>query len=128
MSTNFTLEFVDNYINIQLPADYEITPESRLEFWTAIGEAHKKYHCCRVLAASPTPPKRNMKQSDSLKSALQAAKASSELRVAFVFPGYDTDATTEFFINTAHRMGVRIEFFTNREEAIKWLGVDKNME
>ena len=124
MSTSFTLDFAGDYINVQLPADYEITPESRLAFWTAIGEAHKKYDCCRVLAASPTPPTRNMKQSASLKSAFQAAKASSELRVAFVFPGYSTDATTEFFINTAYKMGVRIEFFTDREAAVKWLGLD----
>jgi len=124
MSTSFTLDFAGDYINVQLPANYELTPASRLAFWTAIGEAHKNYNCCRVLAASPTPPIRNLKQSDSLKSAFQAAKASSELRVAFVFPGYSTDATTEFFINTAYKMGVRIEFFTDREAAIEWLGTD----
>jgi hypothetical protein len=121
MSTSFTIDFAGDYINVQLPANYELTPASRLAFWTAIGEAYKKYHCCRVLAESPTPPIRDLKQSDSLKSAFQAAKVSSELRVAFVFPGYSTDATTEFFINTAYKMGVRIEFFTDRESAIKWL-------
>lgn len=122
MSNNLTLSFTGDYIDVQLPAEYEVNPDSRREFWEVIGEALRKYKCCRVLAASPTPPKRDMKQSDSLKSALQAAKVSSELRLAFVFPGYQTDATTEFFVNTAQKTGVRIEFFTDRAEALKWLG------
>ena len=126
MSTEFTLSFNGDYIDIQLPANYEVTPESRQIFWAAIGEAHKKYNCCCVLAASPTPPIRDMKQSDSLRSALQAAKTSSELRVAFVFPDYQPDDTTEFFVNTAHKMGVRIEFFTERDAALQWLGVGES--
>lgn len=124
MSTSFTLDFSGDYIRIQLPAHYELTPESRKQFWEAIGNAHKEYNCFRVLAESTTPPKRNMTQVDSFKSALQAAKASRELRVAFVFPGYQTDDTTEFFISTAYNMGVRIEFFNDRESAIKWLCLD----
>lgn len=122
MSNSFTLAFAGDYIDVQLPAEYEVTPDSRREFWDIIGEALRKYHCCRVLAASPTPPKRNMKQSDSLKSALQAAKVSRELRLAYVFPDYETDTITEFFVNTAQKMGIRIEFFTDRAEALKWLG------
>jgi hypothetical protein len=124
MSTNFTFDFSGDYIRMQLPVDYEITPENRRQFWMAIGEASKKYNCCRVLAESPTPPKRNMRQTDSLKSALEAAKLSGEFRVAFFFKGYTTDETTEFFINVSYNMGVRIEFFTDRAEAIKWLTFD----
>ena len=124
MSDSFTLDFLGDYIRIQLPANYEITPESRQLFWEAIGEAHKKYNCFRVLAESPTPPKRNMTQADSLRSALLAAKTSRELRVAFFFPGYITDEITEFFITAAYKMGIRIEFFKEREMAIKWLCLD----
>ena len=121
MSTNFTLELVGEYIRVNLPINYEITPESRKQFWLAVGEAHRKYNCFRVLAESPGTPIRKMRRSDSLKSVLQAARASHELRVAFVFPGYDTDETTEFFIATAYKVGIRIEFFKQREKAIQWL-------
>ena len=124
MSANFTFDFAGDYIRMLLPVDYEITPENRRQFWVAIGEASKKYNCYRVLAESPTPPKRKMRQMDSLKSALEAAKLSGEPRVAFFFKGYTTDETTEFFINASYNMGVRIEFFTDREEAIKWLTLD----
>jgi len=124
MSTGFTLDFLGNYIRIQHPADYEITPESQQQLWMAIGEACEKYDCWRVLAESPAPPKRNMTQVDAFRSAGQAAKASSKLRLAIVLPGYHPDETTQFFMNSAYNKGVRIEFFTDREEAIKWLGID----
>ena len=124
MSTSFTLDFLGSYIRIQHPEDYEITPESQQQLWLAIGEACEKYNCWCVLAESPTPPKRNMSQVDAFRSAGQAAKISNKLRVALVLPGYHPDETTEFFINAAYNTGVRIELFTNREEAITWLGLD----
>jgi hypothetical protein len=124
MSTSFTLDFIDNFICIQHPEDYEITPESQQQLWGAVGEACEKYNCWCVLAESPTPPKRNMTQVDAFRSAGQAAKISNKLRVALVLPGYNPDETTEFFINAAYNTGIRIELFTDREEAITWLGLD----
>ena len=124
MSTSFTLDFQSNYIRIQHPEDYEITPESQQQLWGAIGEACEKYNCWCVLAESPTPPKRNMNQVDAFRSAGQAAKISSKLRLALVLQGYNPDETTEFFINAAYNAGVRIELFPDREEAITWLGLD----
>jgi hypothetical protein len=123
MSASFTLDIHDNYIQIRHPEDYEITPESQQQLWGAIGEACEKYDCWCVLAESPTPPKRNMNRIDAFRSAGQAAKISNKLRVALILPGYHPDETTEFFINTAYNTGVRIEFFTDREEAITWLGL-----
>jgi hypothetical protein len=124
MSTDFTLDFLDGYIRIQYPEDYEITPESQQKLWVAIGEACDKYNCWCVLAESLVPPKRNMTHVDAFKSAGQAAKVSRDLRVALVLQDYSPDETTEFFMNSAYKMGVRIEFFTDREEALKWLGID----
>jgi hypothetical protein len=122
MSTSFTLDFDSDYIRIRHPVDYEITPESQHELWGAIGEACRKYDCWRVLAESPAPPRRNMNQVDAFKSAGQAANVSSDLRVACVFPEYKTDEITEFFIKVAYNRGVRIEFFSNRDKALEWLG------
>jgi hypothetical protein len=124
MSASFTLDFLDNYIRIRHPEGYEIAPESQQLLWEAIGEACEKYNCWCVLAESPTAPKRNMNQVDAFRSAGQAAKISNKLRVALILSGYNPDETTEFFINAAYNTGVRIEFFTDREEAITWLGLD----
>ena len=65
-----------------------------------------------------------MGQIDALRSASQAAKASTKLRVAIVLKGYEPDKTTEFFVSSAYNHGVRIEFFADTEEALKWLGLD----
>jgi len=124
MSASFTLDFLDHYIRILHPEDYEITPESQQQLWGAIGDACEKYNCWCVLAESPTPPKRDMSQVDAFRSAGQAAKISNKLRLALVLPGYNPDETTEFFINAAYNTGVRIELFTDREEAITWLGLN----
>ena len=124
MSTAFTLDFICDYIRVRHPDDYEITPESQQQLWTAIGEASRKYNCRRVLAESPAPPRRTMNTVDAFKSAGQAANVSSMLRVACVFPGYRADETTEFFISAAYNRGVRIEFFSDRDEALCWLRVD----
>jgi hypothetical protein len=124
MSTDFALNFLGTHIGIEHPADYEITPESQQQLWLAIGEACEKYSCWRVLAESPTPPKRNMSQIDAFRSAMQAAKISNNLRVAIILQNYNPDETTEFFINSAYNTGVRIEFFTDRETALKWLAID----
>lgn len=125
MSTSFTLDFVSDYIRVQHPVDYEITPESQAYLWAEIGEACRKYDCRHVLAESSVPPRRNMNRLDAFKSAGQAANASSDLRVAFFFPDYQTDETTEFFITSAYNRGVRVEFFSSREEAVEWLVADR---
>ena len=124
MSASFTLDFLGDHIRITHPDDYEITPESQLKLWAELGEACDKYGCWRVLAVSQAPPKRDMSQVDALRSASQAAKASTKLRVAIVLKGYEPDEKTEFFVNSAYKHGVRIEFFANLDEANKWLGLD----
>jgi len=124
MSASFTLDFLGDHIRITHPDDYEITPESQLQLWSELGEACDKYGCWRVLAVSQAPPKRDMSQIDALRSASQAAKISTKLRVAIVLKGYEPDENTEFFVNSAYKHGVRIEFFTNLDEANKWLGLD----
>jgi hypothetical protein len=125
MSASFTLDFVNDYIRVLHPVDYEITPQSQEHLWAEIGEACRRYDCRYVLAESLTPPRRNMNRLDAFKSAGQAANASSDLRMAFFFPDYKTDDTTEFFITSAYNRGVRVEFFSDREEAVKWLVADR---
>ena len=124
MSSGFTLEFLKKYIKVRHQEDYVITPESQRQLWEAIGEACKKYRCWRVLAESPVSFQYRMSRSDVFRTAQQAAKISDKLRVACVLFGYNRDETIEFFINVAYKLGVRIEFFSDRETAIKWLGAD----
>ena len=125
MNSSFTVDFANDHIRVRYPTNYEITPENQQRLWTTIGDACRKYNCHRVLAESPTLPRRKMSQPDAFKSAGLAAKAANDLRMAFLYPEeYQTDQLTEFFISVAYNHGVRFEFFSDRENALKWLCAD----
>ena len=88
MSAGFTLDFCDDYIWIRHPAGYCITPESQQRIWAAIGEARKAYDCPLVLEETPETPECSMSKQDAFKSAMQAASAARDLRMACLYPGY----------------------------------------
>lgn len=46
------------------------------------------------------------------------------MSVACCFYGYAPDQQTRFFMDVSQNRGVRIEFFAEREAALRWLGVD----
>jgi hypothetical protein len=43
--------------------------------------------------------------------------------LACCFYGYAPDQQTQFFKDVSQNRGVRVEFFDNREAALRWLGV-----
>ena len=43
--------------------------------------------------------------------------------LACCFYGYAPDQQTHFFKDAAQNRGVRVEFFDEREAALRWLGV-----
>ena len=45
------------------------------------------------------------------------------LAMACFVQGHVPDEQTEFFKTAAMNRGVRVEFFSNREEALRWLGI-----
>ena len=126
MSAGFTLDFCDDYIWIRHPAGYCITPESQQRIWAAIGEARKAYDCPLVLEETPETPECSMSKQDAFKSAMQAASAARDLRMACLYPGYDADEVAEFFIKVAYNSGIRVEYFSSRDEALEWLGIEQS--
>jgi hypothetical protein len=122
MSTNFTIEFRDDYILVRHVAELEITPESSARLWSALAEACQTYNCSRVLREG----KINLRKMNWLSmydSATQAANVIPGLRVACCFEDHLEDDLTRFLQTVAHNRGVRIEFFSDRREALQWLGV-----
>jgi hypothetical protein len=66
-----------------------------------------------------------MSTKDAFDTALQAVSADSGLSMACYFPGYKTDEKTQVFVTVAYNRGVNIKFFSNRDKALEWLGIDK---
>lgn len=124
MSTDFTIEFRGDYIYVRHAADFEITPESTAKLWSALAEECGAYNCRRVLREGKFSL-RKMNWLSAYDSAIQAANVIPGLRVACCFENYVEDELTKFFKMAASNRGVDIEFFSDRQEALCWLGVEE---
>ena len=122
MSTDFTLEYRRKYIHARLGADYQITPEGMAEFWPALTVACKKYKCRRVLSEGSVS-KRHMSTMNAFQSAMKASQIIRGLSLACCFYDYAPDELSDFFKAVAKHRGARVEFFSNRKQALEWLGV-----
>jgi len=122
MNTNFAIEFCGTYIHVRLTPGYEISSESMNRLWIDLGEFIRTYNCHRVLAEGLMPSRR-MNMAGAFISGEQISQAVSGLLMACFFDGYKADELTEFFKTVARNRGTSIEFFSNRDEALQWLGM-----
>lgn len=122
MSTDFTIEFRGNYILVRHAPGFEINSQSSAKLWSALAVECKTYNCRRVLREGK-PGRRKMNWLAAYDSAVLATNVIWGLRVACCFENYAADEMTEFFKTVASNRGVEIEFFSDRQEALRWLGV-----
>lgn len=122
MSKGFTIESHSNYIHISFPPGTEITRESMGATCDQLTEICKEKGCFRVILEAPSP-KRKLDTTGAFESGTRLARIGSGLAVAMVFYDYQTDELTEFFKMVALNRGVRVEYFTDVEKALEWLGL-----
>jgi hypothetical protein len=122
MSTDYTLKLRKSYLHVQLPNDYEITPEGIQRQWTEIFDICKKNNYKRVLFEGKAP-KRSIKTMDAFQTAADLAHSGLGLSVSFCFYDYTADDISRFFVNVAENRGAKVKFFSNKSEALRWLGV-----
>jgi hypothetical protein len=123
MSTDFTIEFRLTYLHIQNAPDYEITPESANRRWTALASACATFNCKRVLWEGKVAARR-LTVPEVYNSAKQLADIAPGLKLACCLEGHTPDELSEFYKSVASNRGAQIQFFSNREDALKWLGAD----
>jgi hypothetical protein len=123
MSTDFTIEFRLTYLHIQNSLDYEITPEGASRRWTALATACATFNCNRVLWEGKVAARR-LTISEVYNSASQLADIAPGLKLACYLVDYIPDDLSEFYKQVAFNRGTQIQFFSNREAALKWLGID----
>lgn len=124
MSADFSLEFNGKYIHIIHAPDYEISPESNDKMYKELSQACKKYKCRKVLAESSSQ-KRRISSMDAYQSGVQASESIPGLTLAICIYDYTPDETTQFFKNVAYNRGAQIEFFSDKQKALDWLGIDR---
>jgi len=124
MAADYTLKVRKNYLHVQLPNDYEITPEEIQRQWTEIFDVCKKNNCRRILFEGKTP-KRSIKTMDAFQAAVSLADSGLGLSISFCFYNYTPDDISRFFVNVAENRGVRVNFFSNKSDALRWLGISR---
>ena len=122
LDSEATLELREGYLYARLVPGFEITPERMSRLWQSIGEACVRHGMRRVLTEG-TVVGRRMTTMDSFENAAVAARLVPGLAMACFVQGHIHDEQTEFFKIAAMNRGVRIEFFNNRDEALRWLGI-----
>ncbi|MEP6902807.1 MAG: hypothetical protein ABJA66_13730 [Actinomycetota bacterium] len=100
-----------------------ILPEDLEGLWLNLAEACKTYDCNRVLNEGNLDLSK-LRAFDSYNAGSQAGEISG-LRMACFFPNYQHDEKFEFFKAVAANRGAKIKFFTDKAEALKWLGIDE---
>jgi hypothetical protein len=121
LSTDFEIFFRGSYVHILLAENYEITPQGIEKIWKATAEACRAYNCKKVLSEGKIHS-RKLKAWDAYSSGAQTSEVLG-LRQACLFYNYQPDYMSDFFKTVSANRGTTIEFFTNKDEALKWLGV-----
>jgi len=122
LDSEITLEVREGYLYARLVPGFEINPERMNRLWQAVGDACLKSGMRRVLTEG-TVSGRRMTTMDSFENAAAAARLVPGLAMACFVQGHVSDEQTEFFKIAAMNRGVRVEFFSNRDEALRWLGI-----
>lgn len=125
MGNEIEIEFKDDHIHIRHGEGFRITPDGMEAFYTLLAKTCDKYGCSRVFAEGPAPI-REMDTVGAFRSGVQAAEAVPNLWLAICFQDYETDELSDLFKNAARNRGVFVKFFSDREQAHRWLGVGVN--
>ena len=113
------ITFCENYLHIMHPDNFVLLSEAIEGLWQNLYKACAAYHCNRVLNEGPVDLSQ-LRAFDSYTAGSHAGEIEG-LRMACLFYDYEPDERAEFFKAVAANRGAQVEFFTDREDALKWL-------
>lgn len=122
MVNDVKIEYKGDHLHIRHGEGFRITNDAMDAFWAMLAEACEKYECSRVYAEGPAP-ERDMDTVGAFRSGVQAAESARDLWLAICFEGYEPDELSDLFKNAARNRGVHVKFFSDKEQAHRWLGV-----
>ena len=122
MSTDFKLTPHADYVHVALAPGYEIRPGGLTELMMSLSDVCARQGQRRVLIEG-TVAARRMGTMDSFGAGALAGSMLTGARIACCFYGYAPDEQSQFFKDVAQNRGVRVDFFHDRDAALRWLGL-----
>jgi hypothetical protein len=122
MTTDFKLTPHADYLHVALAPGYEIRPAGAAELMKSVSDVCARQGQRRVLIEG-TVAARRMATMDSFTVGTLAGSMLAGVSLACCFYGYKPDDKSQFFKDVAQNRGVRVEFFAERDAALRWLGV-----
>jgi hypothetical protein len=119
------ITFRDGYLHITHPDNFVILPGDLEGLWNNLAEACKMFDCPLVLNEGNIDLSK-LKAFDTYYAGTQAGEIDC-LRMACLFTNHQLDEKSEFFKSVAAHRGALVEFFTDRAEALEWLGVSEKV-
>ena len=123
MDDLFEFEVHPTYLHIKHPPGYVITSENTGEKWRRIGELCQEHGSAKVIVEAEQP-ERQLDTGSAFDAGRALAENMSGLSVAICFHGYEFDDLSTFFKTVAQNRGVRVELFSDLDEALQWLDVN----
>jgi hypothetical protein len=127
MSTEFKLTPHADYVHVELAPGYEIKLEGTTQLARALSDLCARQGQRRVLIEG-TIARRVMGTMDSFGLGSLIGSMLAGVSVACCFYGYDPDAQSQFFKDVSQNRGARVEFFKDRDSALRWLGLDPKQQ
>jgi hypothetical protein len=122
MTTDFTLTPHADYLHVALAPGYEIHPQGATELMKSVSDVCTRQGQRRVLIEG-TVATRYVATMDSFAIGALAGSMLAGVSLACCFYGYQPDGKSQFFKDVAQNRGLRVEFFGERDAALRWLGV-----
>lgn len=127
MDARFDAVVHPNYIHIKHPPGFEITPAFLDDAWAEVARLAREHACNKILIEAPGPI-RQLDTMSAFDSGRTLAEIAPGLAVAMCFEDYSFDDISAFFKTVAQNRGAKVEMFSNRDDALAWLGVKANSE
>ncbi len=115
------IERLPTHLLVQHSRDFEFTEEAVHRVWITLAAACQKTNHKRVLWEGEIIA-RPMNIGQLYQAAAQAGKVALGLKLACVFKNFTPDERADFFKSVALRKGAIIQFFSERDAALEWLG------
>jgi hypothetical protein len=122
MTTDFKLTPHADYLHVALAPGYEIHSEGATQLMKSVSDVCARQGQRRVLIEG-TVAARRMATMDSFAIGTLAGSMLAGVSLACCFYGCKPDHKALFFKDVAQNRGVRVEFFRDRDDALRWLGV-----